>query len=210
MYEEAIQTFRAFVALFRRETRLPWTIFLPLVAMALVWAGLSLLKMSEREAFMVAFVLAIALRLAMRADGTIHALKGQVTNRTALILALMLAPMTLATLIWLGDPLWCQRFLSLYFLIMACLYLLDVIDGRHAMVRHVLPETRRKGADPMMSRVMALCYMALLLLNETLIREAPLVVWLVYFGLLPLFLNRLLLAVMRTVDEAHAKGLDRP
>ncbi len=208
MYEDIILTFKAFMALFRRETALPWTIFLPLGLMAVVWAGLTWFVTSERDAFMVAFVLAIALRLALRAEGMIRTLKGQVSNRTALIIALMFGPAALAGLIWLGDPVWCQRFLSLYFMIMASLYLLDVIDGRFAMVRHVLPARRRTGADPMMARVLAICYMALMLLNETLIHEASLAVWLVYFGLLPILLNRLLLAVTRTVEQAYAKGVN--
>jgi hypothetical protein len=207
MYEEMTQTFKAFAALFRRGGRLSWTILMPLVVIGVVWAVLRHVLHSEREAFMAAFVTAFALRLAMRADGTIQSLTSQISNRTALILALMLGPMALTALVWLGDPVWCQRFLSLYFLLMACLYLLDVIDGRHAMLRHFQPGTRRR-ADPTLSRVMAICYMALLLLNETLIREASLVIWLVYFGLLPVLLNRLLLALRRTVDQAQARGID--
>ena len=207
MYEEMTQTFKAFTALFRRGTRLSWTILLPLIVIGVVWAVLRPVLHSEREAFMAAFVTAFALRLALRADGTIQSLTSQVSSRTALIMALMLGPIALMALVYLGDPAWCQRFLSLYFLIMASLYLLDVIDGRHAMLQHFLPGLRRR-ADPMLSRVMAICYMALLLLNETLIREASLVVWLVYFGLLPVLLNRLLLAVTRTVDQAQARGID--
>ena len=142
----------------------------------------------------------------MRADGTITTLHGKISNRRALALALMIAPAALAVLIWVGEPLWCQRFLSVYFGVNACLYLLDLIDGRHAMVRHVLPDNRPRGADPMMSRVLAICYMTLVLLNETLIHQASLAIWLIYFGLLPVLLHRLLLALVRTVDLAYAKG----
>jgi hypothetical protein len=167
------------------------------------------LALPEREAFMAAFVLAMGLRMVMRADGTITTLQDKISNRRGLTLALMIAPAVLALLIWKGEPLWCQRFLSVYFGVHACLYLMDLIDGRHAMVRHVLPDARPHGADPMMSRVLAIFYMALVLLNETLIRQAPLAVWLIYFGLLPLLLRRVLLALMRTVDEAYAKGYGR-
>lgn len=203
---EIIQTMRGFAALFRRGANLPWTIMLPLIVMALAWAALRYLSLPEREAFMAAFVLAMGLRVVMRADGTITTLHGKITNRRALTLALLIAPAALGVLIWKGEPLWCQRFLSVYFGVNACLYLLDVVDGRHAMVRHLLPGNRPRGADPMMSRVLAICYMALVLLNETLIHQASLVVWLIYFGLLPALLHRLLLALVRTVDEAYAKG----
>jgi hypothetical protein len=207
MFDEMMLTIKAFAALFKRASRMPWTILLPLCVIGLVWAGLRHIVPTEREAFMAAFVVAFALRLAMKADGTIQSLTSQVSNRTALIVALMLGPMALTALIWLGDPVWCQRFLSLYFLIMASLYLLDVIDGRHAMRHHFQPGPRRR-TDPTLSRVMAICYLALVLLNETLIREASLLVWLLYFGLLPILLNRLLLAVTRTVDQARARGID--
>ncbi len=92
---------------------------------------------------------------------------------------------------------------------MAGLYLLDVIDGRHAMVQYFLPADRNRGADALMTRVMAIFQMALLLLNETMIAQSSLTVWLVYFGLLPMLSHRVLLALMRTVDEAYAAGYGR-
>ncbi len=209
MLGDIIKTMRRFLALFRPGPNQPWTIMLPLGLMALVWAILRSLALPEREAFMAAFVLAMGLRMALRADGTIASLQDKISNRRALMLALMIAPAALAVLIWIGEPLWCQRFLSVYFGINACLYLLDVVDGRHAMVRHLLPDSRPRGADPMMSRVLAICYLALVLLNETLIHQASLPVWLIYFGLLPVLLRRLVLALKRTVDEAYAKGYGR-
>ncbi len=209
MFDEIFQTLRRFFALFRRGAALPWTILLPLAVMAVTWPFLRTLMPSEREAFMVAFVLAMGLRLVMRADGTITSLRAQMSNRNTLIAALLLGPAAMAVLVWKADPLWCQRFLSIYFAVTAALYILDVIDGRHAMVRHFLPADRPLGADPLMSRVLAVCYLAMVLLNETLIDQASLAMWLVYFGLLPILLHRLLLAVVRTVDEAYAKGYGR-
>ncbi|MGV8987074.1 MAG: hypothetical protein ACOH2H_12415 [Cypionkella sp.] len=209
MLEEIFATMRAFVALFRRGGRMPWTIMVPLAVIAVGWPMLRVVLASEREAFMVAFVLAMGLRFAMAADTTIHTLRTSISGRTTLILALLLGPATLGILIWEGEPIWCQRFLSLYFLIYACLYVLDVIDGRHAMVRYFFPKDRAHGADPMMGRVLAVFYLTLVLLNETMIRQASLPVWLIYFGLLPMMLHRLQLALMRTVDAAYAHGFGR-
>ncbi len=209
MLDEIIKTMRGFMALFRPGFNQPWTIMLPLLVMALVWALLRGFALPEREAFMTAFVAAMGLRMTMRAGGTITTLQDKVSNRRALGLALLLAPAALALLIWKGEPLWCQRFLSVYFGVYACLYLLDVIDGRHDMVLHLLPDDRPRGANPMMSRVLAIFYMTLVLLNETLIHQASLSLWLIYFGLLPVLLRRLLLAVVRTVDVAYGKGYGR-
>ncbi len=209
MLDEIFVTLREFVGLFRRDRSLPWTILLPLFLMAFSWPMLRVVLPTEREAFMTAFVLGMGLRLLMSGNETIDALRSRISGRTALIIILLLGPASLGVLIWAGEPVWCQRFLTVYFLIYAVLYVLDTVDGRHAMVRYFLPEERARGADALMSRVLALMYMSLALLNETLIHQASLEIWLLYFGVLPIFLRRLILAVMRTVDQAYAYGLGR-
>ena len=202
-------TMKRFVGLFRHGTALPGTVLLPLLVVALAWPLLRVWLNDEQAMFMAAFVLAMALRLALRSDGTIRRMRSQISNRGTAVLALIFGPGVLALLIWVGEPLWCQRFLSVYFLVMAGLYLLDVIDGRHAMVQYFLPGERVRGTDALMTRVMAIYQMALLLLNETMIANASLTVWLVYFGLLPMLSHRVLNALVRTVDEAYAAGYGR-
>ena len=209
MFEDITTTLKRFVGLFRQGTTLPWTILLPLLAVLLAWPFLQVWLNDERAVFMAAFVLAMALRLALRSDGTIRKMRSQISIRGTVVLALIFGPGVLAVLVWVGEPIWCQRFLSLYFLTMAGLYLLDVIDGRHSMVQYFLPAERNRGADALLTRVMAIYQMALLLLNETMIAQSSLTVWLVYFGLLPMLSHRVLLAVVRTVDDAYAAGYGR-
>ena len=200
---------RRFVALFRTGTSLPWTILLPLLVVAFLWPVLITRFGDEHAAFMVAFVLAMGLRLVLRSDGTIRKMRSQISTRSTFIIALLFGPGVIALLIWVGEPIWCQRFLSVYFMAMSGLYLLDVVDGRHAMVQYFLPSGRNRGADGLMTRVMAIFHMAMLLLNETMIAQGSLTVWLVYFGLLPVLSQRVVLALTRTVDEAYAKGYGR-
>lgn len=209
MFEEIFVTMRAFFLLFQRGGRLPWTILLPLVVMAVCWPLLRVVLPSECEAFMFAFVLGMGLRFVLAADTTIHTLRSRISGRTTLILLLLLGPAALAMLIWAGEPIWCQRFLSMYFLIYACLYLLDVVDGRHDMVKDFFTAGHTSGADQMMGRVMAIFYLTLVLLNETLMRQTSLAVWLIYFGLLPIVMHRVQLALVRTVDAAYAHGFGR-
>jgi len=209
MFDDVIATMKRFVGLFRERSTLPWTIFLPLILLVLAWPLLRIALNDERAAFMSAFVLAIGLRMVQQSGGTIRKTVSVMSKRGTMILALAFGPGILALLIWIGQPIWCQRFLSFYFLSMAVLYLLDVIDGKHMMVRYFLSADRNPGADPLMTRVMAIYQMALLLLNETLIAQTSLTVWLVYFGLLPMLSHRLLQALVRTVDEAYAKGYGR-
>jgi hypothetical protein len=209
MYSDITQTLKRFVGLFRQGTTLPWTILLPLLVVALAWPLLQVWLNDERATFMVAFILAMSLRLALRSDGAIRKMRSKISNRGTVILALMFGPGVVALLIWGGEPIICQRFLSVYFLVMAGLYLLDVVDGRHAMVQYFLPADRNRGADALLTRVMAIYQMALLLLNETMIAQSSLTVWLVYFGLLPMLSHRVLIALVRTVDEAYAAGYGR-
>ena len=209
MMEEIFGTMRAFVDLFRRGGKLPWSIFMPLLVIAIGWPLLRIVVPSEREAFMFAFMIAMGLRFVLTAETTIHALRSRISGRTTLILLLLLGPAALALLIFAGEPVWCQRFLSVYFLIYACLYLLDVIDGRQAMVKYFFAADLPKGADQMMGRVMAIFYLTLVLLNETLIQQTSLSLWLIYFGLLPILMQRVQLALLRTVKAAYAQGYRR-
>ena len=209
MFDDITTTLKRFAGLFRQGPALPRTILLPLVVLALAWPLLRVALDDERATFMAAFVLAMGLRLVLCSDGTIRKTRSLMTRQGTAVLALIFGPGVLAVLILIGQPLWCQRFLSLYFLVMAALYLLDVVDGKHMMVRYFLPAERDRGADPLMTRVMAIYQMALLLLNETLIAQTSLTVWLIYFGLLPMLSHRVLIALVRTVDEAYAKGYGR-
>ena len=209
MIKDVTVSLKRFVALFREGNSLPWTILLPLLVVACLWPLLIAWFRDERATFMVAFVLAMGLRLVLRSDVAIRKMRSQISSRSTFIIALLFGPGVIALLIWVGEPVWCQRFLSLYFMAMSGLYLLDVIDGRHAMVQYFLPSGRNRGADGLMTRVMAIFHMAMLLLNETMIAQSSLTVWLVYFGLLPVLSQRVVLALMRTVDEAHAKGYGR-
>lgn len=209
MMEEIFGTVRAFADLFRRGGKLPWSILMPLLVIAVGWPLLRIVLSSEREAFMFAFVIAMGLRFVLTADTTIQTLSSRISGRTTLILLLLSGPATLGLLVVAGEPVWCQRFLSVYFLIYACLYLLDVVDGRYAMVKYFFAADRTKGTDQMLGRVMAIFYLMLVLLNETMIQQTSLSLWLIYFGLLPILVQRVQLALVRTVNAAYAHGYGR-
>ncbi len=208
MWEDIVETWNGFKSVFRKEDRSPWHAAVPLVAMAVSWPVLTTVLPSEREAFMLAFVFAVAIRLAIRAEQTIKNLSFAIPGRLTLILALLFGPLCFAGLVWEGEPIWCQRFLSAYFLMMAGLYMLDVIAGGHAMTRHFVPGDRPLASDALMARVMAVFYLGLVLLNEAMIQQ-PLTIWLIYFGLLPMMMNRVALALSRTVEMAWTKGYGR-
>ena len=117
--DDIFLTMKRFVGLFRQGTTLPVTILLPLLVVALAWPLLQVWLNDERAMFMAAFVLAMALRLALRSDGTIRKMRSQISTRGTAVIALIFGPGVLALLIWVGEPIWCQRFLSVYFFVMA-------------------------------------------------------------------------------------------
>ena len=95
----------------------------------------------------------------------------------------------LALLIWSAEPLLCQRFLSLYFVFAAALYIIDVVDGSYAINRFRWPQPEMRGTDAVMTRVMVIYNLAMVLANEALIQHASQTTWLLYFGLLPLVIE---------------------
>ena len=119
--------------LFRRIPRVPASILLPVLLIILVWPLLRVGLNDARAAFMVAFVAAVALRFALRADANIKKTRSRFSARTTVIWTVICGPGLLALIILANDPLICQRFLSLYFLVMSALYVMDVIDGRHTL-----------------------------------------------------------------------------
>ena len=191
--------FYSFVRLFRRTPPVPFDLLVPGLFILIAWPLLRIGFDDPRAAFMVAFVAAIALRLAVRAESGIRDTRMYLSGRTTVILTLAVGPGALALLIWAADPMLCQRFLSLYFIVIAALYVIDVIDGRNTLVRHFWPDPQMRAGDAVMTRVMAVYNLAMVLLNETIVQTASQTTWLLYFGLLPLLSHVVMSALLRTV-----------
>ncbi len=195
-----------FIGTFRRSAPLPVDILLPGLLILFLWPLLRVGLDDPRASFMVAFIAAMGLRFALRADSDIRKTRRLLTPRATVIAVLLIGPGLLALLIALADPALCQRFLSLYFLLMAALYTFDVITGRAALVRFHWPAPQMRAADGTMARVMAISNLSMVLLNETLIQHASETMWLLYFGLLPLLSHIVMSALIRTVQDGIDTG----
>ena len=195
--------FYRFVHLFRRTPSVPFHIMVPGLFIVIAWPLLRIGFDDARAAFMVAFVAAMGLRLAMRAEGRITGARAHLSSRSTVILTLLIGPGILGLMIWASDPMLCQRFLSLYFAVIAALYVIDVVDGRHSLVRHFWPDPRMRASDATMTRVMAVYNLAMVLLNETVVQTASQTTWLLYFGLLPLLSHVVMAALVRTVRAGN-------
>lgn len=195
-----------FIGIFRRSAPLPLDILLPGVLILIGWPLLQVGFGDQRASFMVAFVAAMALRFALRAEADIRSARRFLSPRATVITVLLIGPGLLAALIAFSDPSVCQRFLSLYFLLIAALYTLDVITGRAALVRFHWPDPAMRPADATMARAMAIYHLSMVLLNETLIQQASMTTWLLYFGLLPLLSHVAMGALVRTVQDGIETG----
>lgn len=185
--------------LLRRTPPVPFAILVPGLAILFVWPLLRVALDDARGTFMAAFVIAMGLRFVMRADGLIRHSRSRMSGKATVIVAMLAGPGGMALAIWGANPMWCQQFLSVYFLLIAALYVIDVIDGKHALVQFHWPDPSMRPADATLTRVMAIFNLAMVLLNETLITHTSQNAWLLYFGLLPLLSHVVIAAIVRTV-----------
>ena len=204
--DRIVESLADFVSFVRRHLTADPLLILPAVLMLISWPMFQILLDDRAEAFMCAFVLAMAARLALRFDILVLRLGRAASPRAVATLMLVAGPGILAALIWLGEPVWCQRFLSVYFLTMAALHGLDVVDGAHRMIKASWPGLILPRATRIMSQTLVIYYLSMVLVNETLIAQVDQTVWLLYFGLLP-FISRMVLGSLHETVRSGTQGM---
>lgn len=198
------KTLKSFVRLFRKGPPLHFGLVIMPLIVAAVWPLALIASGDHRAAFMLTFVIAMALRFALGADRIIRKLSAHVEPRTAAIIVLMTGPGIMALLIWSGEPLWCQRFLSVYFGVMTLAYLADVLTGESGALSFLFARNWHRVPASLLARMMVIYNLAMLLFNETLIATSGLGAWLVFFALLPQLNQRMGLALVRTAHPMAA------
>ncbi len=189
----------SFVDFVRKQLSVDPMLAAPAVILMISWPMFQVLFDDRPQAFMSAFVLAMAVRLGLRFDIVAKHLGKSAAPRMVAALVLLQGPGLMGALIWMGEPIWCQRFLSIYFVCMAVLHLLDLLSGAHRMIKVSWPALILPRAELLMSQVLVIYYMGLFLLNETLIAQVDPAVWLLYFGILPLLSRMVLKSLFETV-----------
>lgn len=197
--ERVQETFAAIVDFLRARLSIDPLMVLPAVILLISWPMFQVLFDDRAEAFMCAFVLAMAVRFGLRLDVVVLRLRRSVSPKAVAFLVVLAGPGILALLVWQGQPIWCQRFLTAYFLILAALHMLDVIDGEHRLIRFSWPSLVLPRAAQIMSQIMVIYYMGMVLLNETLIAQVDPVIWLAYFGALPVMSRMIVASLYETV-----------
>ena len=181
-------------------------ILMPGLVLTALWPILRVALDSEVDAFLLAFLVTIALRLAIKADMLILTAHSRLGRRATFLATLALGPGLLTFLVLNGDPSWCQRFLSAYFLVMAAMFLLDVIDGKAHLMRHSWPEIDRPCARRVLGQLMVIYHLGMLLANEALIGNAGYGNWLIFLGYAPLLSHLIVQSMLAVLQDMAARG----
>ena len=181
-------------------------ILLPGLVLTVLWPVLRIVFDSEIDAFLLAFLVTIALRLAIKADMLILSAHSRLGRRITISAALIFGPGLLTFLILNGDPSWCQRFLSAYFLVMAAMFLLDVIDGQAHLARRSWPEIKKPCAQRLLGQLMVVYHLGMFLANEALIGSAGYGNWLIFLGYAPLISHLVVQSLLAILRDMAARG----
>ena len=181
-------------------------ILMPGLVLTALWPILRVALESEVDAFLLAFLVTVTLRLAIKAEMLILTAQSRLGRRVTMIAALVFGPGLLAFLMLNGDPSWCQRFLSAYFLVMAAMFLLDMIDGKAHLTRHSFPEIDRPCARRVLGQLMVIYHLGMLLANEVLIGTSGYGNWLVFLGYAPLISHLVVQSMLAVLRDLAARG----
>jgi hypothetical protein len=212
MLRQAIESLRLFLFLFQDLPPMPKKTFLPGAVLILAYPLLSVLlgPGEEGQAFVTAFLMALAVRVSLRFESMARQLVAQFSRRETAALTLLVALGPLFLLATVDDPLWCQRSQSAYYIILGSMFVSDMLAGRTDMAARFWPWPEMRSHLPAMTRVMVIYNLAFLLLNETMIRAVDASHWLLYWAVVPVIahvvLSALILTVINIDDDSDARA----
>lgn len=211
MLRHTLETLRLLLEMFRDVPPLPRKTFLPGVVLIVAYPLLSVLlgRGEDGQAFVTAFLLALAVRIAVRFDGIVARLLDRFGRRETVMIALLLGMGPLFLLSSVDDPLWCQRAQSAYYIVLGSMFVSDMLANRHDMAARFWPGAEMAPYLPALTRVMVLFNLGFLLLNETMIRALDPSHWLLFWAVLPVIAHVVLSALILMlihIDDDEALG----
>lgn len=209
MHRHPADLLRLFLSLFQDLPPLSRTLYVPGAVLLVGYPVLSVMFGPDHagQAFVTAFLVALAVRIGIGFEGTVRRLMTQYAPLQAALLALGLAGLPLLVLAGVDDPIWCQRMQSAFYVVIGGVFLVDVLKGRTATAASFWPDAEMRSHLPNLTRMMVVYNLAFLLLNETLIRAVDASQWLLFWALLPIIGHTVLRAMVLTVinleDDGH-------
>jgi hypothetical protein len=209
MHRQPFDLVRLFLSLFQDLPAVSRTLYLPGAALLLGYPVLAVVlgPSQSGEAFVTAFTLALAVRIAIGFEGMVRRMLTRYSALQTALLAFGFAGLPLLVLAGADDPIWCQRMQSAFYVIVGGIFLMDVLNGRTATAASFWPDSEMRAHLPNLTRMMVVYNFAFLLLNETLIKAVDASHWLLFWALLPVIGHTILRAMVLTVinldDDAH-------
>lgn len=208
MYRNPLDLIRLFLSLFHDLPPLSRTLYVPGAILLLGYPVLTVLlgQTDEGQAFVTAFMAALAVRVALGFEGMVRRMLTNFSALQAAFLAIGFAAVPLLVLSFAADPVWCQRMQSAFYLVIGAIFLSDVLKNRVATAASFWPDAEMRQHLPNLTRAMVVYNFAFLLLNETLIHTVAASNWLLFWAVLPILAHTVLRALVLTVvnlDEGH-------
>lgn len=190
-----------FLSLFQDLPPLSRSLYLPGAVLLVGYPVLSVLlgPDSGGQAFATAFLVALAVRIAIGFEGMVRRMLTRYSATQAVIFALLFAILPLAVLAMADDPLWCQRMQSMFYVVIGGIFLQDVLQGRVATAASFWPDQDMRDHLPNLTRMMVVYNFGFLLLNETMIRVVEPSHWMLFWAVLPIIGHSVLRAMVLTV-----------
>lgn len=206
MHRTPFDLVRLFLSLFQDMPPLSRALYLPGAVLLVSYPVLSVALGSENggQAFATAFFLALAVRIGMGFEGMVRRMLTRYTAGQAVVFALLMAGLPLAILALANDPLWCQRMQSVFYVVIAGIFLQDLLQGRTSTAASFWPDAEMREHLPNLTRMMVIYNFGFLLLNETMIRAVDPSHWLLFWAVLPIIGHTVLRAMVLTVINLDA------
>ena len=197
---------RLFLSLFQDLPPLSRALYLPGAVLLIGYPVLSVLLWPDQggQAFATAFLLALAVRIGMGFEGMVRRMLTRYSVKQAVVFATLFAGLPLLILAMVDDPLWCQRMQSAFYVVIAGVFLQDVLNKRVSTAASFWPDAEMRGHLPNLTRMMVVYNFGFLLLNETMIRVVEPSHWLLFWAVLPIIGHTVLRAMVLTVINLDA------
>lgn len=197
---------RLFLSLFQDLPPLSRALYLPGAVLLIGYPVLSVLLGPDQggQAFATAFLLALAVRIGMGFEGMVRRMLTRYSVAQAVVFATLFAGLPLLILAMVDDPLWCQRMQSAFYVVIAGVFLQDVLNKRVSTAASFWPDAEMAEHLPNLTRIMVVYNFGFLLLNETMIRVVEPSHWLLFWAVLPIVGHMVLRAMVLTVINLDA------
>ncbi|MGL4236281.1 hypothetical protein [Tabrizicola sp.] len=208
MHRTPFDLLRLFLSLFQDLPPLSRALYLPGAVLLVGYPVLSVAFGPDHQgqAFATAFLAALAVRIGMGFEGMVRRMLTRYSALQAAVFALLLAGLPLMVVALVDDPLWCQRMQSLFYVVIAGVFLQDVLNKRTSTAASFWPDEEMREHLPNLTKMMVVYNFGFLLLNETMIKVFDPSYWLLFWAVLPIIGHTVLRAMVLTVINLDDNG----